>query len=54
MRGKTFGPFVQRTSWGFAVALVLIAFPIVVQHLPTSRRPRPKSDSKPRKIVANF
>ena len=31
MRGKTFGPFVQRTSWGFAFALVLIAIPVPVR-----------------------
>lgn len=31
MRGKTFWRFVQRTSWGFAVALILIAVLVPIQ-----------------------
>jgi len=44
MRGKTFGPFVQRTSWGFAVALVLIAFPIVVRAF--ANEPSPPTEER--------
>jgi hypothetical protein len=31
MRGKTFGRFVQRTSWGCAAALVLISPPVAIR-----------------------
>jgi len=41
MRGKTFAPFVQKTSCGFAVALVLIA--VLVPNRALANEPLPPS-----------
>jgi hypothetical protein len=39
MRGEIFGRFVQRTSWLFAVSLVLIGVPIPIQILANEASP---------------
>jgi hypothetical protein len=39
MRGEIFGRFVQRTSWSFAVSLVLIGVPIPIRTLANEASP---------------
>jgi hypothetical protein len=46
MRGKTFWRFVQRTFWGFAVALVLIAVPVPVRVFAEEPSPAPGERQK--------
>ena len=46
MREKTFGPFVQRTSWGFAVAVVLIAFPVPIRAFANEPSPPTEGQSQ--------